>query len=88
MTAKLNDDLQRTVDAQADKPVAAEHEPTRKVYYIYTEHMHQKASRALQEQEDNDAIAEGLRQMENGEGRPLNEVDTDMRKDFGLQPRQ
>lgn len=88
MTVKLNDDLQQAVDAQADRPMAAEHEPTRKVYYIYTELMHQKASQALREQENNDAIAEGLRQMENGEGRPLNEVDAEMRKDFGLQPRQ
>ena len=88
MTAKLSDELQRAADAQADRPVAAEHEATKRVYYIYTEKMHEKASRALQEQEDNNAIAEGLKQLENGEGRSLHEVDADMRKDFGLPPRQ
>ena len=38
MTAKINDDLQKALDAQVDEPVAAEHEGTQKMYYIYNEH--------------------------------------------------
>lgn len=88
MTAKINDDLQKAVDAQVDEPVAAEHEGTHKMYYIYNEQLHQKAMRAMKAIEDDEAIAEGLRQMENNEGRPLHEVDADMRRDFDLPTRQ
>lgn len=87
MTPRISDDLQQAAEAQVGGPLKAEHEPTHKVYFIYTEQQHQEATRALQAQADNRAIAEGIRQMEKGEGRPLQEVDADMRKEFDLPPR-
>jgi hypothetical protein len=45
-------------------------------------------TKLLREQEDNEAVAEGLREMEDGKGRPMNEVAAAIQKDFGLPPRQ
>jgi len=84
MTAKLSDDLQRAADAQADTPVAAEHDGTQKVYYIYTEHMHHKASQALRQQEDLDAIQAGIEAMEAGRTIPLAEADRRIRQELGF----
>ena len=87
MTAKITDDLQKAADSQEDQPVAAEHEGTRKVYYIYTEQMHLKASRALQEQEDWESVQRGLKDRELGNELPLAEADAKIRKELGFPPR-
>ncbi|MCH8922818.1 MAG: hypothetical protein IIA67_06680 [Planctomycetes bacterium] len=84
MTAKLNDDLQRAVDAASPQPLRAEHEPSHKVYFIYNEEMHERASIALQEQNDLDAIQAGIDDMEAGRITPIAEADTIMRKRLGF----
>ena len=75
MTTKLPDELRQPLQ-QNPKEVPLEDDQS-----------HRRAMRALKEQEDNDAIAEGLRQMEAGEGRPLHEVDAAMQRDFEPPPR-
>ena len=50
--------------------------------------MHEGAMQALRERDDLASIARGIEQMEAGEGRPLAEADTAMRKEFGFPPRQ
>ncbi|MCH8046557.1 MAG: hypothetical protein IID44_22860 [Planctomycetes bacterium] len=84
MTAKLNDDLQRAVDAASGQPLRAEHERSHKVYFIYNEEMHERASIALQEQNDLDAIGAGIDDMEAGRLTPVAEADTIMRKRLGF----
>ena len=84
MPAKLNDDLQRAVDAVSPQPLRAEHEPSHKVYFIYNEEMHERASMALQEQNDLDAIQAGLDDMEAGRVTPVAEADAIMRKRLGF----
>lgn len=88
MTAKLTADLQRELDANAGGPIRLEDPITRAVYILVDEETHRRAMRALREQEDQAAIAEGIAQMEAGEGRPLADVDADMRRNFGLPSRQ
>ena len=86
MTTKLPDELRQPL-RQNPKEVRLEDDQTHAIYFVIDEETHRRAMRALKEQEDNDAIAEGLQQMETGEGRPLHEVDAAMQRDFELPPR-
>ena len=86
MTTKLPEELRQPL-RQSPKEVRLVDEQTQAVYFVMDEETHRRAMRALKEQEDNDAIAEGLQQMETGEGRPLHEVDAAMQRDFKLPPR-
>ena len=88
MTAKLSDDLQKAVDAHAGQPIKVEHPGTHKVYVIVDSDTHERAMQALREREDRASIARGIEQMEAGEGRPLAEADTAIRKELGFAPRQ
>ena len=88
MTAKLNTDLQKEVDAHGDQPILVEHPGTHKVYVIVDNDTHQRAMQALREREDIVSITRGILQMEEGEGRPLSEADTAMRKELGFPPAQ
>ena len=77
MTTKLPDELRQPLQ-QNPKEVRLVDDQTHAIYFVIDEETHRRAMRALKEQEDNDAIAEGLRQMETGEGRLLHEVDAAM----------
>ena len=88
MTARLSDDLQREVDAHAGQPIKVEHPLTHEVYVIVDNDTHERAMKALREQEDLASIARGIEQMEAGEGRPLAKADSGMRKELGFPPRQ
>ena len=88
MAAQLSSDLTRAIDAQPGRPIKVEHPGTREVYVIVDNDTHERAMRALREQEDLASIARGTEQMEAGEGRPLAEVDAEMRAELGLPPRK
>ena len=87
MTAKLNDDLQKEIDAHAGQPVTVEHPGTQKVYVIVDQETHQRAMDALRKQEDLDAIQAGIDAMEAGHTIPVAEVDERIRQEFGFRPR-
>ncbi len=87
MTPKLTDDLQQAIDERAGQPITVEHPVTHKLYVIVECDMHERAVAALRQQEDIAAIREGISQMEAGKGRPLAEVDADIRSELGLPPR-
>jgi hypothetical protein len=82
MVAKLTADQQRELDATPGGAIRIEHPSTHAVYVLVDELTHERAMRALREQEDRAAVAEGIAQMEASEGRPLADVDAEMRKDF------
>ena len=83
MTTKLPDELRQPLQ-QNPKEVRLVDDQTHAIYFVIDEETHRRAMRALKEQEDNDAIAEDLQQMETGEGRPPHEVDAAMQRDFEL----
>lgn len=87
MTAKLSSDQTKAVDAHAGQPIKVEHPETQKVYVIVDNETHERAMQALQEQEDHAAIQQGLKEREQGLGKPLAEVDADIREKFGFPPR-
>ena len=88
MDTKLSQDQQIALDAHAGQPIKVVHPETHEFYVIIDNETHERAMRALREQEDIASIARGIEQMEAGEGRPLAEADTAMRKELGFPPRQ
>ncbi len=77
MTPKLSDELSAAVDASENGSLKVVHSTTNRTYFIVDGDTHQQAMEALRErrrQEDHDAIAEGIAQMEAGEGIPLEEA--------------
>ena len=87
MTPKLTDEMRQALQQNPDRAVPIEDDQTHKVFFVYNEGLHLRATQALEEQEDHAAIREGIKQMEAGQGRPLSEVDADIRKEFGYPPR-
>lgn len=63
------------------------HPTTQRLYVVVDDEVHRKAMEALRRQEDHDAIAGGIAQMESGQGKPLHEVEAEMRAEFGYPPR-
>jgi len=86
MTAKLSEELQRAIDTHGETPVEVEHPQTHKVYILIEQPMHERAMKALQQQEDITAIQTGIDAAERGEVSTLEEVDARIRKKFGLKP--
>jgi len=74
MTLRLNSDLTAAVDANGEQPLEVVHPANNRTYYIVEGDTHRQAMEALRQrerQENYDAIAEGIEQMEAGEGIPL-----------------
>jgi len=77
MTPKLDKDLTAAVDASGRKPVEVVHPSTNQTYFVVDGETLRQAMEALRrqhQQEDDDAIAEGIAQMEAGEGISLEEA--------------
>ena len=90
MTPKLTEEQSAAVDANDTGSVPVVHPSTNRTYFIVDGETHQQAMEALQQkrrQEDHDAIAEGIAQMEAGEGKPLDEAFEGIRTRLQL-PRQ
>jgi hypothetical protein len=85
MTEKLPAQLRQAI-LQSPNQLRLEDEQTHAVYVVVDEETHQRAMRALQEQEDWAAVQQGLREREQGLGQPLAEVDAEIRKEFGFPP--
>ena len=86
MPQKLPAELRQAIQESGDV-LRLEDEQTHAVYFVVDEETHRRAMRALREQEDHEAIREGIEQMETGQGRPIARVDADFRKEFGFPPR-
>ena len=87
MNTKLPAELRQAIH-QSPHGLRFEDEQTHAVYFVMDEETHRRAMRALAEQEDHAAIREGIAQMEAGGGRPIADVDADIRKEFGFPPRK
>ncbi len=67
--------------------VKCEDEQSQRVYIIMEEAIHTKAMDALRRQDDLNAIAEGVADMQAGRGMPVVEADEHLRKRLGFPPR-
>jgi predicted transcriptional regulator len=78
MTAKLNQELTDALRSAGDALEVID-PTTQRAYVIVDRKIHERAMDALRRQEERQAIAEGLAQMEAGEGKPLDEAFASMR---------
>lgn len=91
MAPKLTDELSAAIDASESRSLEVIHPSTNRTYFIVDGDTHRRAMDALQQkrrQENIDAIAEGITQMEAGEGQPLDEAFDEIRSNLQLRPRQ
>ncbi len=86
MTAKLSEELQKAIDTQGGTPVEVEDPQTHKKYVLIEQSVHERAMKALQQQENIAAIHAGIDAAEQGRVSTLDEVDARIRKKFGLNP--
>lgn len=92
MTAKLTKELAAALHAALHATGESELEvvdpDTQRMYFVVDADIHRQAMDALRRQQDRDAIAQGIAEMEAGEGTPLDEAFDDIRANLGLRQRQ
>ena len=86
MKASLSDEQRRALDQQPEG-IEVQDDQTQKVYFLADADQHRRAMQALQQQEDWDAIQQGLKEREQGLEEPLTEVDAEIREEFDFPPR-
>ena len=84
MTTKLSKELSDALNASGTSQIEAVDPTSGRVYFIVDGDTHRQAMEALRQRQDRDAIAEGIAQMEAGQGKPLNEAFEDMRGRLGF----
>jgi len=72
-------ELSAALHATGDQRLAVIDPETNRIYMLVDGETHCRAMAALQRQQDRDAIAEGLSQMESGQGKPLDEAFDEIR---------
>lgn len=87
MSVKLTDEQRRAL-AEQGGPVPIEDDQTRKVYFLIDEEFHRRALEALRQQEDLEAIQQGIAAMEAGRTIPLAEADRRIRRELGFPSRE
>ena len=86
MIAKLTSDLPAALHAAGDGELEVVDPETRRRYVIVDSETHRRAMEELRRQQDQNAIAEGLLQMEAGEGEPLTDAFAKIRNRLGFLP--
>ena len=84
MTAKLSKELSDALNASQANEIEAVDPTSGRVYFIVDGETHRQAMEALRRQQDRDAIAEGIAQMETGQGKPLDEAFEEIRDRLGF----
>ncbi len=84
MIAKLNEELAAALNATGEGELEVVDPLTQRTCFLVDGEIHRRAMDALRRQEEHDAIAEGIRQMEVGEGEPLDEAFADIRSRLGF----
>ena len=88
MTAKLTKELAAALHATGECELEVVDPETSRLYFIVDSETHRQAMDALRRQQDRDAIAQGIAEMEAGEGSTLDAAFNDIRANLGLRQRQ
>ncbi|MCO6456069.1 MAG: hypothetical protein J5I93_12285 [Pirellulaceae bacterium] len=88
MTAKLTKELAAALHATGESELEVVDPDTQRMYVVVDVEIHRQAMHALRRQQDRDAIAQGIAEMEAGEGTPLGEAFDSIRANLGLRQRQ
>jgi predicted transcriptional regulator len=84
MAVKLTKELADALHAIGDHELEVVDPVTSRSYVLVDSETHRRAMEALRRQQDRDAIAEGLAQMQAGLGRPIDEALAEIRSRLGL----
>ena len=74
MTAKLTKELTAALHATGESELEVVDPETSRLYFVVDAEIHRQAMDALRRQQDRDAIAQGIAEMEAGEGIPVAEA--------------
>ncbi len=74
MIAKLSKELADALHATGECELEVVDPDTNRTYMIVDSEIHRRAMEALRRQQDRDAIAQGIAEMEAGEGIPIAEA--------------
>ena len=88
MTVQLSKDLAAALHACGELQLEVVDPVTSRVYFIVESETHRQAMAALRARQDRDAIAQGLAEMEAGQGVPVEEAFDSIRTRLGLRRRQ
>jgi hypothetical protein len=84
MVAKLTKELAAALDATGECELEVVDPQTHRTYFLVDGETHRRAMEALRRQRDHEAIAQGLAQLEEGQGRPLDQALNDLRSRLTL----
>jgi hypothetical protein len=84
MTAKLTKELAAALHATGDSELEVVDPDTQRTYFVVDGDVHRQAMDALRRQQDREAIAQGIAEMEAGQGKPLDQAFAEMRSRLGL----
>ena len=84
LTAKLTKELAAALHANGEGELEVVDPETSQLYFIVDCETHRRAMEALRRQQDREAIARGIAEMEAGQGMPLAEAFNDIRSNLGL----
>jgi predicted transcriptional regulator len=87
MTTKLSEDQRRALLNHPGGPITVEDDESRERFVLVDQALHERAMRALKQQEDLAAIQDGLEDVEAGRVVAFEEVDARIRAKLGLPPR-
>ncbi len=79
MIAKLTKELSAALHATGDTRLEVIDPETNRIYVLIDGETHRRAMEALRRQQDRDAIADGLAQLQAGQGKSLDQAFSDMR---------
>ncbi len=74
MIPKLSQELAEALTASGDEPLEVVNPNDNRTYVVVDGETHRQAMQALRRQQDREAIAEGIAQMEAGEGTPIEDA--------------
>ena len=88
MTVQLSKELAAALHACGELQLEVVDPVTSRVYFIVESETHRQAMAALRARQDREAIAQGLAEMEAGQGVPVEEAFDSIRTRLGLRRRQ
>lgn len=74
MIAKLSKELAAALHASGDSELEVVDPDTARTYFLVDRDTHRRAMEALRHQQNRDAIAQGIAEMEAGQGIPVEEA--------------
>jgi hypothetical protein len=84
MIAKLTKELTEALHATGASELEVVDPETQRMYFVVDADTHRQAMEALRRQQDREAIAQGIAEMEAGQGKPLDQAFADMRARLGF----